>query len=302
MYYPENRRIHEIGGDDMTTAQVTAFDFVKKLGEELTHREFDLPPFPDTAIRVRDALNDYDVTLDKITRIVLAEPVLTTRLLRMANSAMLRRGSMEITDLRTAIGRVGLEMVRNAATSMAMDNTFKAPGGSSLRALVDKTRKHSTQVCALAYVLAKREPDTGNPDQAMLAGLLHDIGKFYILTRVDDHPELFEEQEALADLLQQWHPGIGRAIVEAWGFPEQIAEAVYEHETLDRELSGPADIVDIVIVANLLAHLGDPDYPEQPDLEQIPSCVRMQLDGETIKTILEESAEEIRSLSQALNG
>jgi len=289
-------------GGYVTTVQETAFEFVKILGEELTHQEFDLPPFPDIAIRIRDALNDYDVTLDKITRIVLSEPVLTTRLLRMANSAMLRRGSMEITDLRTAIGRVGLEMVRNAATSMTMDDTFKAPRGSRLRELMAKTRKHSTQVCSLAYVLAKRQPGIGNPDEVMLAGLLHDIGKFYILTRVDDHPELFEEQQMLADLLQQWHTGIGRAIVEAWGFPEQVAEAVYEHETLERELSGPADIVDIIIVANLLAHLEDPDYPETLDLEQVPSCVRMKLDNETIKDILEESAEEIRSLSRALNG
>lgn len=210
----------------MTTAQKTAFEFIKELGEALTHREFDLPPFPDIAIRVRDALNDYDVTLDKITRIVLSEPVLTTRLLRMANSAMLRRSSMEITDLRAAIGRVGLEMVRNAATSMAMDDTFTAPGGSRLRSLIDKTRKHSTQVCAIAYVLARRQPDIANPDEVMLAGLLHDIGKFYILTRVDGYPELFEEPRMLEDLLQQWHSGIGQAIVEAWGFPEQVAEAV----------------------------------------------------------------------------
>lgn len=286
----------------MTIAQETAFEFIKRLGEELTHREFDLPPFPDIALRIRDALNDHDVTLDKITRIVLSEPILTTRLLRMANSAMLRRGSMEITDLRTAISRVGLQMVRNAAASMAMDDTFETPGGSMLRIHMDRTRKHSTQVCALAYILAKRQTGGVNPDEAMLAGLLHDIGKFYILTRVDAHPELFEEEQMLADLLQEWHPGIGRAIVEAWGFPESVAEAVNEHETLDRELTGPVDIIDIVIVANLLAHMQDPDYPEHPEPDQVPSCVRMNLDSEAIKAVLEESAEEIRSLSQAING
>ena len=286
----------------MAIAQQTAFEIVKKLGEELTHREFDLPPFPDIAIRVRDALNDLDVTLDKITRIVLSEPVLTSRLLRLANSAMLRRGAMEITDLRTAISRVGLQMVRNAAASMAMDDTFKTPGGSLLRAHMDTTRKHSTQVCALAYTLAKRHADDINPDEAMLAGLLHDIGKFYILTRVDAHPELFEEEQMLVDLLAEWHTGIGRAIVEAWGFPEPVADAVYEHETLERQPSGPVEIVDIVIAANLLAHLEDPDYPDLPELEQVPSCVRMKLDGETIGIILEESAEEIQSLTQALGG
>jgi len=286
----------------MNTTSDPAFEFVKRLGEELARNDFDLPPFPDTALRVREALNDPDVSIDTLSSIVLSEPALTARLLRMANSAMMRRGPLEITDVKTAMSRVGLDMVQNAAVSLAANEAFHASDGSPLREHLDKTRKHSIKVCALAYALAKKVKITGKPDEAMLAGLLHAIGKFYILTRADDFPELFDNSEALEGLLNEWHTGVGRAIVESWGFPEEIVDAVDEHELLDRENLGQADIADIVIVANLLANADEEQTTEQLELDQVPSVLRMRIDGETVRNIMQESDEEIRSMTQALAG
>lgn len=277
-----------------------AFEFVKQLGMELAGSNFDLPPFPDTALRVREALNDPDVSIDTLSGIILSEPALAARLMRMANSAMMRRGTLEITDIKTAISRVGLDMVQNAAVSIAASEAFKAPDGSPLREHLDKTRKHSIRVCALAYVLAKNVRNSGKPDEAMLAGLLHAIGKFYILTRADDFPELFANTEALEALLNEWNSGVGRAIVESWGFPEDIVAAVDEHEMVDREGFGQADIADIVIVANMLAKADEENATEQPGLDQLPSLSRMKIDSEAVHKIIRESDEEIRSMTQAL--
>jgi len=286
----------------MNTTSDPAFEFVKRLGEELARNDFDLPPFPDTALRVREALSDPDVSIDTLSSIVLSEPALTARLLRMANSAMMRRGPLEITDVKTAMSRVGLDMVQNAAVSLAANEAFHAADGSPLREHLDKTRKHSIKVCALAYALAKRVKIAGKPDEAMLAGLLHAIGKFYILTRADDFPELFANAAALDGLLNEWHTGVGRAIVESWGFPEEIVDAVDEHELLDREKLGQADIADIVIVANLLANADEEQTTEQLELDQLPSVLRMKIDGETVWNLMQESDEEIRSMTQALAG
>jgi len=286
----------------MNTTSDPAFEFVKRLGEELASNDFDLPPFPDTALRVREALSDPDVSIETLSSIVLSEPTLTARLLRMANSAMMRRGPLEITDVKTAMSRVGLDMVQNAAVSLAANEAFHSSDGSPLREHLDKTRKHSIKVCALAYALAKRVKIAGKPDEAMLAGLLHAIGKFYILTRADDFPELFTNAEALEGLLNEWHTGVGRAIVESWGFPEEIVDAVDEHELLDREKLGQADIADIVIVANLLANADEAQSTEQLELDQLPSVLRMKIDGETVRILIQESDEEIRSMTQAMAG
>ncbi len=284
----------------MSNSQSAAFAFVKTLGQELSRQEFDIPPFPDIAIKIRDAISDPNISIDKIARIIVADPVLTTRLVRMANSALLRRGTIEITDVKTALGRIGLELVRNTVVSIALDTTFKAPAGSILHDRIDAVRKHSSHVAALAYILARRQPDIEHSEDAMLAGLLHDIGKFYILDRVQDFPDLFEDPQQLDDLLAGWHTGVGKAIVESWGFPASIAEAVDEHEALERNHCTSPDIADVVLVANLIDNIKDLAEDEMPDLAAIPACKRLRMNLESMHKILAESAEEISSMESAL--
>ena len=286
----------------MNATSDPAFEFVKRLSIELAGNDFDLHTFPETAHRIQAELKDPEVSIETLCSIVLSEPMLTARLLRLANSAMMQRGTLEITDIKIAISRIGLNMVQNAAVSFAANKAFQAPAGSLLNRHLDKARKHSIKVCSLAYILAKKVDGSGNPDEAMLAGLLHAIGKFYILTRANEFPELIANAEALEELLNEWHTGIGRAIVESWGFSEQIADAVDEYELIDREKVGQADITDIIIVANLLAKADEDQTTEQIELDQVPSLLRMKIDGETVRNLLQESDEEIRSMRQALAG
>jgi putative nucleotidyltransferase with HDIG domain len=290
----------ESAARDAEDTRAAAFEFVKQLAHDLSTRSFELPPFPDVALRVRDALNDPDVSVDKIARIVLSEPVLSARLLRVANSALMRRGSIEITDVKTAVNRLGFDMVRNAAVSLAMDSTFRMPPQGPLRAHIEQTRRHSVRVAVLSYLLARRQRDAERPDEAMLAGLLHDIGRFYILTRVDAFPDVFGHPDVLEELMADWHTGVGRAIVESWGFPESIAVAVDEHEVLDREHYGKADLADVVLVANLLANRDEPGRAEPPAMGDIPACAKLQIDEAAAAQVLGESEDEIRSMSQAL--
>lgn len=286
----------------MKTATDVGFDFVQQLAVELADNNFEIPPFPDTALRIQDALKDPDVSVEKLSSIVLSEPMLTARLLRLANSAMMQRGPIEVTDIKTAISRIGLAMVQNVAISLATSEVFKASGNSQLSSQLKKTRKHSNKVCALAYVLARNVNCSGNPDEAMLAGLLHAIGKFYILSRTNDFPELLADQDSLEDLLSEWHTGVGRAIVESWGFPEQIANAVDEYELLDRDHVGRADIADIVIIANLLARADEGEDIELAELDELPSLSRMNTNSEAIQDMLVTSGDEISSMTSALAG
>ena len=111
----------------MDAATKVGFDFVKRLGEELATQSFDLPPFPENMMQVREALNNPDISLQSVALVIQSDPLLTVRLLRMANSTMLRRGPVEIINLKMAITRLGMDMVRNTAISMAMDQTFSVP-------------------------------------------------------------------------------------------------------------------------------------------------------------------------------
>ncbi len=79
--------------------------------------------------------------------------------------------------------------------------------------------ERSTYVAAYAYVLA-RTCTRVNPDEAMLTGMMHGIGKLYILTRATGHPELFASEDVLNDIINDWYPSIGKAILENWKFSE----------------------------------------------------------------------------------
>jgi len=291
---------HAGDSTEQQASREAAFAFVKQLARDLSDGCFELPPFPDVALRVREALSEPNVNVDRIARIVLSEPVLSARLLRIANSAMMRRGSLEITDVRVAISRLGFEMVRNTAVSLAVDSAFRPPAKGPLRRHIEETRRHSVRVAVLSYILARRMADAVKPDEAMLTGLLHAIGRFYILMRANAFPELFDHPDVLQGLMKDWHPGVGRAIVEAWGFPEPIAAAVDEHDVLDREHAGRADVADIVLVANLLANRDETAQVALPAMASIPACVKLKIDEQLGMRVLAESEQEILSMSQAL--
>lgn len=301
----ERSRQTDSGKDPQPTAgqasRSDAFSFVQRLASDLSGGKFELPPFPDITLRVRAALDDPEVSVDTVQRVVLSEPVLVARLLRIANSPMMRRGGGEVTDLKIAISRLGFEMVRNVAVSHALGMTFRLPGGGPLRAHIENTRHQSVSVGVLAYMLARRlARDSVKPEDAMLAGLLHAIGRFYILTRVDAFPALFGHADMLNELITRWHSGVGRAIVESWGFPEQIAIAVDEHEVLAREHAGAADVADVVVAAHLLAKRVGTDQDAAVDLRAVPACLKLRLNEEVASEVLHEAANEIRSMSQAL--
>ncbi len=280
-----------------------AFEFVKELAHELAKKDFDLPPFPDTALRVKEAVSDPDISVSKLSGIVMSEPNLVARLLMMANSVAMRRGPIQVTDTRTAISRVGLDMVRNLAVSFAAREAFHAEPGSPLMHRLEQTRHHSIEVSAIAYVLARRLRRSVRPDEAMLAGLLHAVGKFYIFTRVEAFPELFGDDKKLEELTDQWGAGVGRAIVESWGFDEAISKAVDEYDVLERDPSKPSDLTDFVLMGNLIAKR---DFQIDPksldDLADVPSLARMRLDLETLKKVLSDSSEDIESLVHTMKG
>lgn len=279
---------------------ITAYDFLQRLGDELSSGVLELPSFPDVAVQVRKALDDPDSSAETIARIVSVEPSLVARLLRIANSAAINPAGSQVTDLPNAVSRLGFNLVRNTAVSCAMEQTFDSKDMGPFREEAETLWEHSVRVASLSYILARKHSSV-NPDEAMLAGLLHDIGKLYMFLRAKEFPELFEDIQALKEFQQQWHPGIGRAILEAWNFSDEIVTAVDEHESLDRAYAfSKADLTDVVVVANILSYLNSGGPYDDVDLNELSSCKRMKLNTDACKTALEESEEEYRSLMQAL--
>ena len=276
-----------------------AFDFVRSLAAELSGGNLDLPSFPEIAIRVRRVLSDPKSSVEQVVRVVGSEPALAARLLRISNSASLNRSGRAVTDLRTAINRIGYNMVRSASISFSMAQIRKSNKLAGLEHHLNDLWQRSTVVAAFAYVLA-RNCTKVNPDEAMLTGMMHGIGKLYVLTRVIEHPQLFASPPMLNQIISEWHTSIGKAILENWDFSEAMAQAVGDQADFSRTEDGPPDLTDVVAVAILMAsHAGDSSGLEAA-LSDLPAARRLGLDEAKTQAVMSESAAEVTALSQAL--
>ena len=283
------------------TQQQLAFEFVTALAAELSSGKIDLPSFPDVAIRVRRALASDDTGVDQVVRIVGSEPALAARLIKMSNSAALNRSGKPITELRTAIARMGYNMVRSAAISFAMAQLRTSDSLKGLNKPLEALWKSSTYVAAFCYVLAKNHTKR-NADEAFLCGLLHGVGRMYLLTRTPKFPEFLGDPISLAETMRDWHADVAKAILENWEMSEELVQAITLQDDVTRVHTGPADLTDIVVVANMMATYLD--HPESLVLNMsgVTGFKMLGLDEENCPTVLAESRAEIEALRQALGG
>jgi HD-like signal output (HDOD) protein len=269
------------------------------LATELSAGHVELPSFPEIAMRVRKVLGDANSNAEKVVRVVGSEPALSARLMRIANSAALNRSGKQITELRTAISRIGYNMVRSASMSFAMNQMRNNAKLSGLKNNLTDLWERSTCVAAYAYVLARKHAKV-NADEAMLTGMMHGIGKLYILTRALDHPELFQGEKALNEIINDWHASIGKAILENWGFSENMAQAVGEQNDTQRILEGPADLTDVLAVSILIASYGTNFSGLEIALADAAAARRLGLDSAKMLAVMQDSADEVSALSRAL--
>ena len=276
-----------------------AFAFVQALASELSRGKVDLPSFPDIALRVRKVLADEQVSQEQVVRVVGSEPALAARLMQIANSAAINFTGKPITELRTAINRMGHNMVRSAAIAFAMSQLKKVDSLKGLEEPLDSLWKASAAVAAMSHAVAKRYSKV-NPDTAMLAGLLHGIGKLYILTRSSKHPALFADQVTYNQIVRDWHSAVAKALLENWDMAEEIVNAVNEYEDMERSHTGPVDLTDVLTVGNLLAAFKEHPETLEINMHDVAACKRMNIDRATYEKLIDESESEIDALRQAL--
>lgn len=275
------------------------FSLVQQLAKDLSQGDLELPSFPDIALRVRKALDDENATTDQIVQILGAEPVLAAKILAISNSAALRPSADAITDLPMAVNRIGRSMVRNAAMSFAVAQTKNGYKLKESKEYLEKLWSECAYVAALCYILTKKYTSL-NPDEALLVGLMHGIGKLYILARAEAHPDLFSDEAELVAIMDEWHAGIGSAIIEKWGFAEYVSAAIANYSDLERDNGEDANYTDVLTIAFLLSQMMNSDADMEVQLDNIPASRHLHLTTAEIMPTLQESNRQINSLRRAL--
>ena len=251
--------------------------FYTGLIDDISNNKLELPTLPEVALKVRDTVEDDNVNAKKVADVIGSDAALSARLIQVANSPMYR-GNNLIEDIQTAVARMGFTVTRDLVVGLAMRQMFQATSDvTDLRLRL--TWEHSTQVAGLTTMLCKHFTKL-KPDQAMLAGLVHDIGVLPILVRAEDYPELLENPKQLDNLTRELHSRLGKMILDSWDFPQELIDVAAQHENLKYDSGDKIDYVDLVQVANIQAHLGTNHPLGSVDVSKIPSCIKLGMSDE----------------------
>ncbi|MBL8430523.1 MAG: HDOD domain-containing protein [Dechloromonas sp.] len=253
---------HDKTGDALKSQR---FQMLADIAKELSG-EVVFPTYFDAVLSLRKILNDPDRSMADIAHAVAVEPLISAKLLQLANSAAFNTGGKQLVDLKSAITRLGLNSVRTTALSIVMTQLMRAKGMAEFSELTHSLWEHSINAAAAASVVARR-CSRQNADEAMLAGLIHDLGAFYMLYRATQYDELRHRPDTVKYLIIQWHESIGVSLLNALGLPEEIVEATNDHDHMRPTPTSLRNLSDVVYVANMLSG-GHFEWlmQDQPDL------------------------------------
>ena len=257
------------------------------------------PTNTEIALRVQRLLDDPDCAIEALGKLIAAEPILSSRVLSIANSIAYNPGGRVITELKSGISRLGFATLRALAAAVIVRQMKDMSHDVSHRALAARLWEHTAHVAALARVIARRVTRQ-NPDAAFFAGIVHEVGSFYLISRANAFPGLFDSD------LELWHgdgeAAVGGAVLTALDVPAHIVQAV-ETMWVGFLALPPASLGDTLLLADQLAPIESPiDALAGMSRKGMAVDLDMLIDDETLSQILAESAEEVASLSTALRG
>jgi putative nucleotidyltransferase with HDIG domain len=278
-------------------ARLSAQDIASRLDE--------LPTLPTIVYELSRVINDPMSSTSEIEKIMSSDPSMTTKVLKLANSAYYAIPG-GVASLQRAIAYIGYDAIHQLVLSSSVIKALEVKPGSAFDAV--SFWKHSIGVAMAAELIAKRV-GTKNPGDFFTMGLIHDMGKI-ALHLVE--PDLFDSAMKLAkenslnlfeaelkfDLLR--HGTVGQLLAQKWKLPISMQAAVAHHHHRDVETRGPLSAelnraVDIVFLANILIHalqFGQPG-PGRPVGIPREALDRLALPAEAVKELIEKLRQQL---------
>jgi hypothetical protein len=273
-------------------------DALKSIAAQAGRGELAFPTHVNATLKLQRALSDPDCHVEEAARLVQAEPLLAARTVAIANSAAYNRAGNDVTNVRAAVQRVGFRTLGALAASVIVRQLASGVTDPLLRAKADQLWQHSANVAALALVIARRVSFV-DPDTAMFAGIVHEVGGFYLLSRASEFPGLLDG--GADEWIEYGQVDIGRGVLLKLGVPGPVMDAIEALWNGMRALP-PETLGDTLMLAKDLAPIPSP-LLERPGFSptQASATIDFAVGDGTLALILQESEEEVRSLVNALD-
>lgn len=272
-------------------------DALNSIARQASHGELAFPTHVNATIKLQRTISDPDCHIDTAARAVEAEPLLAARTVAVANSAAYRRVGSEVTSVRSAVQRVGFRTLNALVASVIVRQMNGAIRDPQLRDKSNRLWEHSAHVAALAQVIARRSTHI-DPETALFAGIVHEVGGFYLLSRAEEFPGLLDGD--LDEWITHGEMEVGRGVLLQLGVPQAVLAAIEAMWDGVRVLP-PETLGDTLMLANDLSPVHSPLHERAGATTiQEASTIDFAVGDGTLAGILEESADEVRSLTSAL--
>lgn len=218
--------------------------FYRKLEQAVKGDLLLLPTLPEIALQIREKVEEENCSVRDIANLLARDGALSAQLIRIANSPLYRARD-KLEDLQVIINRLGMRLVKDLVISIAIRQTFM-PTSQARDKHFRAAWAKSVEVAAISRMLAMMGSGL-KPEQALLAGLIHNIGVLPILVMAEQE-DLFREEAVLEEIIQGLQGRVGRLVLQAWDFPEYLLHVVTQCYDFQRHCDYP-DYVDLVQVA-----------------------------------------------------
>lgn len=218
----------------------------------------ELPVLPEVYLQLQEELNSPVVSIQKIVNIISREPMIVAKVLQLVNSSFFGL-PVKIINLMQAINYIGISIIKTLVLYSKLFSTMKL--SSENQAFIEKVWSHSIEVANLVLKILKNEnADKSKTEEAYIAGILHDIGKAFLIqtdsgTDYNTH-EVYENSEAVIaaerKIYNSDHAVVGSYILGLWKFSNGIVEAVKYHHTITTECPEEISVRDIILISNVI--------------------------------------------------
>jgi putative nucleotidyltransferase with HDIG domain len=230
--------------------------------QDLARRTGDLPPLPSAVSRLLEMSRDANVSLSQMAEVIRHEPALTTKVLRLCNSAYYGL-PRKVTSLQEAVVYLGADTLVNFVLAGCVAAFYRA-AHAGYGNLVGDLWRHSVS-CAIASQLLADKCGEEKTGEAFTAGLLHDIGKIVLSAEVRARFDVIIErvraenctfEEAEREVLGFNHAEVGAIIAREWNLPVSLCEAIEFHHDPTRAEHFPRLCAQVHIANILCISLG----------------------------------------------
>lgn len=286
---------------DHAQVRAEAESLTRELAACIDGETVELPSLPEVVLKIREALARDDVDLDRLTELAGADPALAARIMKIANSALFTRGSHPPQNLHSAIVRLGSRMVRNTAIALAAQQVFLGYGSESVHPEIERVWRHSVHVAALSHLLLTVKRTAIPPEDGFLAGLLHEMGRLFILQQTRNLGALWSEPEALEAVIAAWQGRVGARIAEAWDFSAALVAAVRCHDTVSLNCGVPITLTEVVAIANHLAEADESTDDTAALIAGLPGFGAFELEADALAFVIDTARDEVANLLSNLD-